>query len=87
MILRPGGAPAGKEIRGHLRRLVRRIHARWPTTRILIRGDGHYGRAQVMAWCEDNAVDYLFGLPGNKGEKDASHLHDRTLSGKEPGRS
>ncbi|TIU83173.1 MAG: IS1380 family transposase, partial [Mesorhizobium sp.] len=33
---------------------------------ILVRGDGHYGRAEVMAWCENNALDYLFGLPGNK---------------------
>jgi hypothetical protein len=65
MILRPGKTPAGKEIRSHLRRLVRRIRARWPATRILVRGDSHYGRAQVMAWCEDNDIDYLFGLPGN----------------------
>ncbi|WP_204265410.1 transposase, partial [Enterobacter hormaechei] len=50
MILRPGKTPAGAEIRGHLRRLIRRIRARWPGTRILIRGDGHYGRAEVMAW-------------------------------------
>lgn len=28
-------------------------------------GDGHYGRAQVMAWREDNGIDYVFGLPGN----------------------
>ncbi|MER9573712.1 IS1380 family transposase [Mesorhizobium opportunistum] len=66
MILGPGKTPKGKEIRGHLRRLVRRIRARWPATRILVRGDGHYGRAEVMAWCENNALDYLFGLPGNK---------------------
>jgi hypothetical protein len=65
MILRPGKTPTGKEIRGHLRRLVRRIRARWPITRILVRGDGHYGRAQVMAWCDDNGIDYIFGLPGN----------------------
>jgi hypothetical protein len=65
MILRPGKTPTGKEIRGHLRHLVRRIRTRWPTTRILVRGDGHYGRAQVMAWCEDNGIDYVFGLPGN----------------------
>jgi hypothetical protein len=65
IILRPGKTPTGKEIRGHLRRLVRRIRARWPTTRILVRGDGHYGRAQVMAWCEDSGIDYIFGLPGN----------------------
>jgi hypothetical protein len=66
MILRPGKTPTGKEIRGHLRRLVRRIRCRWPTTRILIRGDSHYGRAEVMEWCEKNGVDYIFGLAGNK---------------------
>ncbi len=43
MLLRPGKTPTGKEIRGHLRRLVRMIRRVWPTTRILVRGDGHYG--------------------------------------------
>ncbi len=66
MILRPGKTPTGTEIRSHLRRLVRMIRARWPRTRVLVRGDSHYGRAEVMAWCEDNDIDYLFGLPGNK---------------------
>ena len=65
VILRPGKTPSGKEIRGHLRRLVRRIRQYWPATRLTIRGDGHYGRPEVMAWCEDNAIDYVFGLPGN----------------------
>jgi hypothetical protein len=65
VILRPGKTPAGKEIRGHLRRLVRRIRRHWPATRLTIRGDGDYGRPEVMAWCEDNAIDYVFGLPGN----------------------
>ena len=66
MILRPGKTPAGKEIRGHLRRLVRMIRRVWPTTRILIRGDSHYGRTEVMQWCEKNGIDYLFGFAGNK---------------------
>ncbi|HZA85582.1 MAG TPA: IS1380 family transposase [Acidimicrobiales bacterium] len=66
IILRPGKTPTGKEIRGHLRRLLRRIRARWPATGILVRGDSHYGRAEVMAWCEGNGVDYVFGLPGNR---------------------
>jgi hypothetical protein len=66
MLLRPGATPSGIEIRGHLRRLVRRIRSHWPNTRLTIRGDGHYGRPEVMAWCEDNGVDYILGLPGNK---------------------
>jgi hypothetical protein len=65
VILRPGKTPSGKEIRGHLRRLVRHIRRRWPATRITIRGDSHYGRPEVMDWCEANDIDYLFGLPGN----------------------
>jgi hypothetical protein len=66
VILRPGKTPSGKEVRGHLRRIVRRIRAHWPTTKITIRGDGHYGRREVMDWCEDNGLDYVFGLSGDK---------------------
>src|SRR6266699_3101468 len=65
VLLRPGKTPSGTEIRGHLRRLVRRIRQHWPQTRITIRGDGHYGRPEVMEWCDKNAVDFIFGLPGN----------------------
>src|SRR3954469_17936516 len=65
VLLRPGKTPSGVEIRGHLRRLVRRIRKHWPQTRITMRGDGHYGRAEVMEWCDENGIDFIFGLPGN----------------------
>jgi len=65
VLLRPGKTPSGDEVHRHLRRLVRRIRSHWPTTRLTIRGDGHYGRPEVMAWCEANDVDYILGLPGN----------------------
>jgi hypothetical protein len=57
VLLRAGKTPSGMEIRNHLRRLVRRIRSHWPHTRLTIRGDGHYGRPDVMAWCEGNGVD------------------------------
>ena len=44
---------------------MRRIRQHWPNTRLTIRGDGHYGRPEVMAWCEANAVSYILGLSGN----------------------
>ncbi len=66
VVLRPGKTPGGVEVRAHLRRLVRHIRKRWTKTRILFRGDGHYSRLEAMAWCEDNGVDYVFGLPGSK---------------------
>lgn len=34
IVLRPGKTPSGVEVRAHLRRLVRRIRTRWPTTQI-----------------------------------------------------
>ncbi|MBV8401700.1 MAG: IS1380 family transposase [Acetobacteraceae bacterium] len=65
VLLRPGKTPSGAEIRGHLRRLVRRIRQHWPNTRLTLRGDSHYGRPEVMAWCEADGLDYIFGLSGN----------------------
>src|SRR4051794_18909239 len=65
VLLRPGKTPAGPEIRGHLRRLVRQIRRHWPSTHITLRGDGHYGRPEVMAFCEAENIDYVFGLPTN----------------------
>jgi DDE family transposase len=65
VLLRPGKTPSGVEIRGHLRRLVRRIRQHWPNTRLTLRGDSHYARPEVMAWCEANRLDYIFGLSGN----------------------
>jgi hypothetical protein len=64
-ILRSGKTPDGKEVRAHLRRLVRRIRLHWPETIITIRGDSHYGRREAMDWCERNSVQYIFGLSGN----------------------
>ena len=65
VLLRPGKTPSGAEIRTLLKHLVRRIRRHWPRTRLTFRGDSHYGRTEAMAWCEDNGVDYIFGLAGN----------------------
>ena len=64
-LLRPGKTPSGVEVRTLLKHLVRRIRRHWPRTRLTFRGDSHYGRREAMAWCEENGVDYIFGLAGN----------------------
>jgi hypothetical protein len=46
-------------------RIVGHIRRRWPKTRILLRGDSGFAREVLMAWCETNTVDYLFGLARN----------------------
>lgn len=46
-------------------RIVARIRRRWPRVRILLRADSGFAREELMAWCEANRVDYLFGLARN----------------------
>jgi Transposase DDE domain group 1 len=46
-------------------RIVRRIRARWPRVRILLRADSGFAREAIMAWCEANRVDFIFGLARN----------------------
>src|SRR5438876_11400872 len=46
-------------------RIVRQIRVRWPYVRILLRADSGFAREALMAWCEQNHVDYVFGLARN----------------------
>jgi DDE family transposase len=46
-------------------RIVDQIRRRWPRIRILQRGDSGFAREALMAWCQANRVDYLFGLARN----------------------
>ena len=66
VILRPGKTPSGKEAAATLCRLYSRIRHHWPTTHLTIRGDGHYGRPEMMDFCEKHGLDYLFGVTGTK---------------------
>ena len=46
-------------------RIIAQIRARWPRARIVLRANSGFAREALMAWCEANAVDYVFGLVGN----------------------
>lgn len=48
-----------------LERLVTAIRAKFPRTRIILRGDSGFCRDEIMAWCEMNNVYYLLGLAKN----------------------
>ena len=37
----------------------------WPWLKILLRADSAYAREELLAWCEDNGVDYVIGLAKN----------------------
>jgi Transposase DDE domain group 1 len=46
-------------------RIVAQIRQRWPRVRILLRADSGFAREALMRWCEQNRVDYVFGLARN----------------------
>jgi hypothetical protein len=57
-----GAAGAREEIE----RIVAQLRERWPDTRIILRADSGFCREDLMRWCEDHRVDYLFGLAKNR---------------------
>jgi len=64
--LRTSGIDAAAGALEEVQRLVARLRERWPATRILVRADSGFARDDLMAWCEDNGVDYVFGLARNE---------------------
>src|SRR5450432_3388232 len=64
-ILRPARTPKGTEVCTVIKHVTKRMRRHWPKTRIVWRGDSHYGRVEAMEWAEDNGADYIFGLAGN----------------------
>jgi len=56
-----GSAGALEEVE----RIICQIRARWPRVRILLRADSGFAREPLMAWCEANRIDFVFGLARN----------------------
>jgi len=56
-----GAAGAREEIE----RIVAQIRERWSAVKIILRADSGFCREELMSWCEQNAVDYVFGLARN----------------------
>jgi DDE family transposase len=63
--LRPSNIDASAGAVEEIARIVARIRARWPGVRILLRADSGFAREALMAWCEKNGVDFVFGLARN----------------------
>mgnify|MGYP006291742289 CR=1 FL=1 len=51
--------------------IVDELRDRFPDCQIILRGDSDFSRPELMRWCEDWEIDYLFGLQQN------SRLNDR----------
>jgi hypothetical protein len=63
--LRPSNIDASADSVEELEPIVARIRQRWPAVKICLRGDSGFFREKLMAWCENEGLDYIFGLAQN----------------------
>jgi Transposase DDE domain group 1 len=64
--LRPSNIDASAGSREEVERIVAQIRKAWPHTQIILRADSGFCREELMAWCEQHDVDYVFGFARNK---------------------
>jgi hypothetical protein len=64
--LRPSNLDASAGCVEEVARIVAQIRQAWPEVRITLRGDSGFCREELMAWCEQNLVDYVLGLAKNE---------------------
>ena len=64
--LRTADKDAADGAKEEIARIVAQIRARWPDVEIILRADSGFARDDLMAWCEENGVDYIFGLARNE---------------------
>jgi Transposase DDE domain group 1 len=82
--LRPSNIDASAGSLEEVARIVAQVRARWPKVRILLRADSGFAREALMAWCEANAVDYLFGLA--KNDRLIAEIEDELAQAREKSR-
>jgi hypothetical protein len=45
---------------------VAQIREAWPELKVVLRGDSGFCRNELMSWCENNGVDFVFSLARNQ---------------------
>ena len=72
-----------------LLRVIRRLRAAWPKTRLIVRADSGFAGPDLYRLCEEEAVGYVIGLARNarlKGQTEAllAEAQERYASGERP---
>lgn len=77
--LRRSRIDGAKNVTALIKRLVKRIRASWPTTRVIIRGDSGFCRQGLLHYCESHGIYYVIGLARNAGLERAVEAHEARL--------
>jgi len=69
-------------------RIVAQIRAAWPEVQIRLRGDSGFCRDELMSWCENNGVQYIFGLARNQRLRKiiGAEMHEATQQWQQTGK-
>jgi hypothetical protein len=86
--LRPANIDASAGAKEEAAFIVAQIRQSWPNVDIWLRADSGFCREELMAWCEDNGVHYVFGLARNARLEAsiADELAEAEAKAKESGR-
>jgi hypothetical protein len=64
--LRTADQDAAAGSKAEVERIVKQIRSRWPEVEIVLRADSGFCREELMAWCEEQGVHYVFGFARNE---------------------
>ena len=71
-----------------IKRIVAQVREAWPEVKIVLRGDSGFCRNELMTWCENNRVDFVFGLARNQKLRKivGAEMQEATTQWKQTGR-
>jgi hypothetical protein len=71
-----------------IRRIVAQIRMAWPNVKIILRGDSGFCRNELMSWCENHGVDFVFGMARNQKLRRiiGAQMHTATQQWKQTGK-
>ena len=64
--LRRADIDASAGAKEEIARIVAHVRRAWPQVEIWLRADSGFAREELMSWCEENRVEYVFGLARNQ---------------------
>lgn len=64
--LRTANQDASAGSRAEVERIVQRIRQAWPEVEIILRADSGFCREELMKWCEEQGLYYVFGFARNE---------------------
>jgi hypothetical protein len=71
-----------------IQRIVKQVRMAWPEVKIVVRGDSGFCRNELMSWCENNGVDFVFGMARNPRLRRiiGKQMHEATVQWNETGK-